>query len=192
MRLVDRILAELSQQALAEQVTRQHDEARISYRLRANTISDFDEYQKELGSYYTYHYNRCVVPGGTMPEDHARSKAKAIIVGYYRRQDGTLVNGFNDAQDGTHGLRQQLDIIADHLKSEAVEQKVIDVLDRYLPPSSWEAKLAFTKELLDYLNQSLPPSMQLGPPEKYAADVQQLVRMIVQARRQIANAFRRE
>lgn len=110
----------------------------------------------------------------------------------YRQKGGGLVTAYNDAHDGTDGgLRGILDVIADHLKTEAVERYIRQVFDRTVQPNSWEEKVEIMRQFLARCGQDLSASVRVDQPERYARDWQALVRAYVEALQRTSTVLRR-
>jgi hypothetical protein len=189
---IDSILSELDERHIAQQVAIPHDEARLSYVLSRNTVSDFREFERIIGDYYNHHFTRCVSRGGTLSSSDAVGRAKEILESEYRRRGGDIVSAYNDAHDGTNGgLRTILDILANHLKLETVERHIRGVFDRYVQPNSWPDKVDIMEQFLARAAQHLSPSIRLDEPERYARDYQDLIRAYVEALQTTSSILRR-
>jgi len=192
MSAIDGILRELDERHIAGEIGIPHDEARLSYRLDRNTVDDYREFERIIGEYYNYHFTACVSHGGRLASAEAAGRAKEILEAEYRRRGGNVNNAYNDAHDGTEGgLRGILDVLADHLKAEAVERHIRQVFDRYVTPVSWEEKVEIMRQFLARVGPDLSPEVSVDQPEKYAAEWQELVRAYVEALRRASSVFRR-
>jgi hypothetical protein len=192
MAAIDNLLAELDERRMAERVAMPHDEVRARFPLRKNTAEDFDQYTDLLGEYYNHHYTQCVTRGGSLPRAEAVGRAKEILEHQYRRRNGNIVTAYNDAHDGTNGgLRVQLDLIADALKTESVERYVRDVFDRHVRPNAWAEKVSIIRQFIARCGANLASVIQADQPERYAQDYQALVFSYVQALQATSAIFRR-
>ena len=154
---IERLLQELDERELAQRIGIPHDTARMAYRLNANTVADWAEFERIIAEYYRYHFGRCVSVGGTMSRSDAANRAKEILEQDYRRLRGTIVSAYNDAHDGTNGgLRALLDVIAEALEAESIERYVRDVFDRNVQPCAWEQRLEIMRQFLDRFGDVLP------------------------------------
>jgi len=186
------LLAELEERHIAHRIGIPHDEQRMRYHLSSNTIRDFDEFSRIIGDYYNHHVSNCVALGGRMPRSKAESRAKALVEKEYRRRGGDIVMAYNDAHDGTNGgLRAILDIIAEGLKAESVEDHIRDVFDRYVAPNSWSQKVSIIRQFIQHCGIFLSSSIRSDQPERYAQNYQELIRSYVEALRNTSGIFRR-
>ena len=192
MSTIDRILQELDERYIAQQIAIPHDEARLGYSLARNTVADFREFERIIGDYYNHHFTQCVSRGGRLSAAEAVGRAKEIIEADYRRRGGDIVSAYNDAHDGTNGgLRAILDILANQLKTEAVERHIRQVFDRYVQPNSWEDKVEIIRQFLARTAQHLAPSIRVDQPERYARDYQELINAYVDALKRTSSILRR-
>ncbi len=189
---VSHLLAELEERYIARHIAIDHDEQRMGYHLSSNTVRNFDEFSRITADYYNYHVTRCVSVGGRLSSSQAASRSKALVEQEYRRRGGDIVMAYNDAHDGTNGgLRAVLDIIADGLKAEAVEDHIRDVFDRYVAPNSWSQKVTIMRKFLDRTRMLLGSSVRADQPERYAQSYQELIRSYTDALKTTSSIFRR-
>ena len=168
------MLAELDERNIARLIGIPHDEARMRYHLSSNTVSDFDEFSRGIGNYYNHHIRECVSHGGSMSPPKAAARAKALVEQEYIRRDCDIVMAFNDAHDGTNGgMRTILDIIADGLKAESVEDHTREVFDRYVAPNSWEQKVNIIQQFIQHCGALLSSSVRADQSERYAQNYQE-------------------
>ena len=190
--MIQQFLRSLGEQEIARAVKIPHDEARIRFPLNRNTVQDYDEFEAITSAYVQHHHSACVGVGGQLSPSRARSMAKQILGREYQRRNGTAVNAFYDALNGTNGgLRRLLDIIAEQLQSEAVEDHIRDVFDRFIRPISWEQKLQFITAFIDACDHFLDSSIVRSQPERYAQNYEELVRSYVRGLEQTSSIFRR-
>ncbi len=185
------LLAELDEKVIAKAVIH-HDEARMQYVPRTNTVSDFDDFSDIIGDYYNYHFTRCVSRGGNFPRVEAVGQAKEIISQEYRKRNDDITAAFNDAQYGTNGgLRHILDIICERLKARSVEQYIRDVFDRYVKPSSPEDKMEIIRQFVNQCGSEFSSSLQTDRYDYYAKNYEELIRSYVTGLQRTSTIFRR-
>lgn len=192
MPAIDRLLAELDERHIARQIGLQHDEARMRYPLRRNTVDSWDEFCNVISEYYNYHFGTCVARGGSMPASESAGRAKEILEREYRRHGGDIVAAFNDAHDGTNsGMRGVLDKLATAIAAEAVERHVRDVFDRHVAPNSWEDKVEIIRQFIRHCGAIMSSSIRADQPERYAQNFSELIRSYVRALQSTSSIFRR-
>jgi len=193
MSRIDSLLLALDERTIAQRIGIRHDEARMRYHLRSNTVRDFDQFGAVIADYYDHHYTSCVSNGGRLAPSEAYGRAKELLENEYRkRRRGDIVSAFNDAHDGTNGgMRVVLDVIAESLKAEVIERYVSDVFDRHVTPNSWEQKVDIIRQFISWCGHILPSSVAASQPERYAQNYGELIRVYVQGLQQTSAIFRR-
>ncbi len=189
---ISSLLAALDERTIAQRIGIPHDEARLGYPLRSNTVSSFDQFSDTIGDYYNHHFTSCVSNGGALSRSEARGRAKQILECEYRRQNGDIVSAFNDAHDGTNGgLRLVLDKIAEGLKVESVERYIGEVFDQHVAPNAWKDKVDIIRQFIADNGAHLASSIRADQPERYARDFQDLIRSYVAGLQRTSSIFRR-
>jgi hypothetical protein len=192
MSSLEYLLAAIDELAIARNVGIPHDEARMHYALRKNSVSDFGEFTEVIADYYSHHVSQCVMHGGYISRTEAAGRAKEILEQEYRRQGGNIVSAFNDAHDGTNGgLRLVLDRLAEALKTESVGRYIRDAFDRYVEPNSWEQKVDIMRQFIARFGHVLSSSIRANQPERYAHNYEELIRSYVDSLKKTSSIFRR-
>lgn len=192
MASIHSLMAELDERNIAQRVGLPHDEARMRYTLRSNTVRDFDEFARQIGDYYNYHFANCVSRGGSMSASEASGRAKELLEKEYRRRNGDIVSAFNDAHDGTNGgMRAVLDVICEGLKADSVERHIRDAFDRNVAPNAWDQKVEIIRQFISFTGPMLSSSIRADQPERYAQNYQELIRAYVNGLQKTSSIFRR-
>jgi hypothetical protein len=177
MSSIDSLFAALDEVTIAENVGKAHDNARGAYSLKINTVSSFDEFNDRIADYYSYHISRCVVQGGRIAPYEAVGRASEILESEYKRQGGSLMSAYKDANDGTNGgMRIILDVIAEQLKEESVERYIRHAFNQHVDPTSWSQKVEIIRQFIDHYRHILGLSVDPAHPERYAQNYDQLIR----------------
>lgn len=186
------VQAALDERRIAELIGIPHDEARMRYSLRSNTVGSFEEFSDRIGDYYNYHFTTCVSRGGALSRTEAAGRAKEILEQDYRRHNGNILTAFNDAHDGLNGgLRAIFDRLSEAIKAESVERYTREVFDRHVSPNSWNDKVEIIRQFIRSCGAHLGSSIRADQPERYAHDYQELIRSYVAALRRTSAIFRR-
>lgn len=192
MSLIHNLLEALDERVIARTIGVPHDEARMAYALRSNTVANFDAFEDAIAGYFNYAFTRSVSHGGSFSRTEAAGRAKEIIERAYRRRNGNLITAYNDAHDGTNGgMRHILDLITEALRTEATERYVRQVFDTFVTPNSWEQKVELIRQFIEHCGPNLSSSIRRDQPERYASDFQELIRAYSTAMQQTAAVFRR-
>lgn len=186
------LLEELDERTIARRIGIPHDEARMRYSLRVNTIGPFNEFERTIGDYLNTHFTDCVSHGGRLSASEATSRAKELLEREYRRRGGDIVTAYNDAHDGTNGgLRVVLDTIAEGLKAESVEHYIRDAFDRYVAPNSWEKQVEIIRQFIAQCGVHLASTIRSDQPESYARNYRELIQSYLSALQRTSSIFRR-
>lgn len=190
MSILNQILRELDEAYLVEHVTKLHDEARIQYPLKSITVSGDTEFDDAIANYYNHHFTRCVSGGGKLSRAEAAGRAKEIISQEYRQSGKDKLHAYADGKNGTNGgMRSILDIIMEHLKAEAINRHIRDVLDRFIAPTSFGEQVSIIKELIEKTGDS--PYLDANKPERYARNYEELIRGLADSIKAQSAKFRR-
>ena len=192
MTSINSLMSQLEERTIAQRLGIAHDEARMQYPLRRNTVGSFNEFSTIVTDYYNHHYTGCVSRGGRLPASEAYGKAKELLEREYRKRGGDIVSAFNDAHDGTNGgMRVVLDTIAEGIKAEVVERYITDCFDRHVAPNSWEQKVEIIHQFISYCGNMLSTSVVASQPQRYANDYSGLIRSYIDGLQRTSSMFRR-
>ncbi len=193
MAAIDVLLSAINERAIAQQVGIEHDQARATYRNYSVVVDNYGEFERIITEYYQYHYSRCVARGGRLDDSQASSSAKDIISEEYRRKhNGDVNSAFDDAKHGTNGgMRFVLDVIANGLKMQAVENYICSVFDRVVTPVQWHDKVEIIRQFIDCCGVHLHDSIDRNTPERYAQNYSELIRAYVDNLEPVSSMFRR-
>ena len=192
MARIDSLLSALDERTIARQIGIPHDEARMRYQLRSNTVANFDDFSQIIADYYNHHYTTCVSRGGRLSFSEAAGRAKELLEQEYRKRKGDVVSAFNNAHDGTSGgMRMVLDAIAEGLKAESVQRYIREAFDQHVAPNSWEQQVEIIRQFIVRCGSFLSPSIASGQPERYARNYNELITSYVEGLQQTSSVFRR-
>lgn len=192
MTSINSLMSELDERTIAQRLGIAHDETRMQYPLRSNTVGNFSEFSNVITDYYNYHHTRCVSRGGSMPRSEAYGRAKELLEREYRKRNGDIVSAFNDAHDGTNGgMRVVLDTIAEGIKAEVVERYITDCFDRHVAPNSWDQKVEIIRQFIASCGNMLSSSIVAAQPQRYANDYSGLIRSYIDGLQRTSSMFRR-
>ena len=192
MSILDDVLNAIDEQTIAQKIELRHDEFRQHYQLRSLIVRDTQEFWDETGRYYADHFAAVVAPGAKLSPAEANGRVRQILEGELRRTGRTLLNLLADARDGRNsGLAGVLNMIANGIKEESVENEIEDVFSRFVDMDSWPARVSIMREFLTRYGHMLPTAITSQPPERYASEWKQLIRQYVEAKQRMASGFRR-
>ena len=192
MSSIDSLCDALDEVIIARNVGNAHDEARAQYHPKRNIVSSFDEFSDLIAEYYSYHIGQCVVQGGRLAHFEAAGRASEILESEYKRQGGSLMSAYKDANDGTNGgMRIILDVIAEHLKEESVERYIRHAFNQHVDPTSWPQKVEIISEFIDRNRHILGSSIDAAHPERYAQNYDELIKAFMDALKRSSKIFRK-
>lgn len=192
MATINSLLSALDERVIARQVGIGHDEARMRYQPKSNTLGSFDEFSNVIADYYAHHYGSCVSRGGRLSHAEAAGRAKELLEQEYRKRNGDIVSAYNDVHEGTNGgLRVVLDTIAEGLKAESVDRYIREIFDQHVTPNSWEQKVKIIRDFIAHCGSYLSSSIRRDQPERYAQNYDMLIKSYVEGLRQTSSIFRR-
>jgi len=193
MAAIDVLLSAINERTIAQQVGIEHDQARAMYRDYSVVVDNYREFERIITEYYQYHCSRCMARGGRLDDAQASSAAKDILSEEYRRKhNGDVNSAFDDARHGTNGgMRSILDIIANDLKTQAIENYIHSVFDRVVTPVEWHDKIEIIRQFIDCCGVHLHDSIDRNSPERYAQNYSELIRAYVDNLEPVSSMFRR-
>jgi hypothetical protein len=192
MSSIDSLIRALDERTIAVKISRNHNDARVQYRLDSSVVESWPEFETIIGQYFNHHYSQCVSSGGRLDPGKARSRAKEIIEREYRRRHGDIASAYEDAVSGTNGgLGRVLDTLANGILAEAIEDYVRDQFDSFIQPISFEEKVSAICALFSIIGPHLASSVQLNRPERYAKDYRAVIEAYTEGLRQTSSVFRR-
>ncbi len=181
---LQRLLTDLDEETIARRVTRLHDTVRRKYALFSTTVRDYSEYEDILSDYYQFHFENTFSPTASFSRADSLGLAKQLIEQEYGRRGLGRNAAFSDALYGTNGgMGHILNTLAEALKAEAIRHYVTDKFDHHVSPCSWEEKVHIVRQFLKRFEGTLPASIRLDEPERYARDYRELVQLYSDALR---------
>lgn len=184
------ILTEINADALTASVSRLIDNARAAYVMGSVVVESNDEFNDLIASFYSHllrHTRRLSDP---IDSKAAGAEGFALLERAFSKRGG-LQGALAEARNGTNGgLRFVFDIMTEQFKQEQQEKRVNLVLNSELDPLDWDGKVALIKALLSRLKNNLPAEILSQPAERYAGQLDILVRAYVKSIDQVKALIR--
>ena len=156
MHSLSNLIAEIDERNIAIKIGIKHDETRMQYSLKSNTVGSYEKFINELSKYYNSHFARCNSIGGIFSDSEAAQRSKEIVEKEYQSKRKNINNAYNDAHEGTNGgMRAILDIITNSLKMESTHRYIQDAFDRYVSPNSWPDKVQLIRQFIEFCGPHL-------------------------------------
>lgn len=191
MTAINNLIEELDEGVIARRVGMLHDNARVQYQLRSNTVTDYNSFIDVVTDYYNYHFqqvHRC----GALSRADAEGKATAYINQAYRQYHGDITSAFKESRDSVNGgLRKVLDAIADAIKGEHIEHYIESVFRRYVDPVDPDSRTEIIRQFMAEHGSQFRTVLHIDRPELYARDYKMVIRTYADIIRQGSSSYRR-
>ena len=191
MTIINNLMRELDEGTIARQIGSKHDNARVQYQLRTNTVENYRSFIEVITDYYSYHF-QYIYQCGPLPPADAEGKAKALVNQAYRQHRGDIMTAFKEARDNINGgTRRVLDVMCDAMKGEHIEQYIENVFDRYADPDDFDSMAEILRQFCIKYGDHFRSVLQIDKPAFYARDWKRICRIMVDTISQAASAYRR-
>ena len=178
---VGRVLAAIGREALADRVGNRIDQARASYVMDRVTVQSHREFLAVISAYYVHLRRHLGQLDGAVDVDAAGADARALVSRAFPGEKGVEEAMAEALAPVRGGMRHVLDTMTDRFKREQQEYHVLQVLTEEIDPLDFATRVRFMTGLLGRLRASLPRSVAVGPPERYANHCQDIVRAYVES-----------
>lgn len=188
---IQSILSEIDQDALASRFGIPIDSARASYVMDSVSVSEFDDFNKVVTSFYIHlvHYTKKTSEPVLL--QNAEAEAFSLIENAFSKKGG-FKGALSEAKYATHGgLRMILDMMTEQFKLEEQTKHINYVLKSVLDPLDWESKVSLIRAMLKNLQHVLPEKTRSQPPERFAGQYELIVNAYVQSINNVNSVFRR-
>jgi len=186
------LLAATSEVAIAREVAIYHDIARISYPFQPNKVESFEDFTKMITNYYSHHTSLCGERGKHhLSPCELSTQAIQILEEEYRNHGEDIFVSYKDARDDTNGgLMIILDIIAERLKADSVEQYIQNVFQKSVSSIPPEAKVEVVCRFIGLHSNNLESLIFIDQPERYADNYNELIKAYVKSLQKRSGIFR--
>jgi hypothetical protein len=192
MSVLAKILEELDEQYIIDNVSGKHEDARESYSApyKHNRVADDTEFSDVIADYYNYHVSTCSTTGLRFDLIEAAGFAKEVVFQEYRQKGLDKSHAYHDGKTAKNGgMHAILTVISDRLRDKAVEFHTTAVLDRYVKPTDYDEKLSLIREIFSkFLDDKDPEKNQ---PKRYVDDYEAFVRLIINNRKNLSRQLSR-
>jgi hypothetical protein len=188
---VERVLRELSQEALAQTIGLPIDMARAGFVLTEVTTNSYDEFFATVVSFFLK-LLRVVGAEPTQVDSQVIGPMAAALADRAFKDQGGIRAAFAQVRDGVEGGMQGfLDRFTDQFKAEHRMNHVQAVLRRAIDQLDWNQRLGFTAALMKRLEPILPPEIRSQPFARYVNSVELIVEAYVRSQDRMKEMFRR-
>jgi hypothetical protein len=174
--LVAHVLGEISQESVTREVLLPIDTARASFVMDSVIIEDFDEFTDTTVAFYAHLLRHMQRLRGSEGTDGLQHDAKTLLEKTFGGEGGDELARAEARSGERGGMRFVLDAVTEQFKREQRELYVGFIVHQTVKRLNWEQKVAFIEELLRRLAPGLPADISPAEPERYARNLDVVVR----------------
>ena len=179
--LLNQLLGELDPETIEQRACRKFDEARASFSLDTVTVENNEEFLDSITSFYA-HLLRRAGAGPTSPTSGNLSADVLDVLNkaIHGREDyNSILAEAKNASRG--GLRFILDLVTEHLKNEAREKYIFRTFKEAIDPLDTDTRVSLIAAIMKREGDRLPPDIASQPPERYAHQYEEILRLYAQS-----------
>jgi len=188
--LLQHFLEELSPENLAREILLPIDTGRASYTMDSVTVENYQDFLESITAFYAHLLRHT----GQLNEVDAMSRLGSDALDLAKRSfsgQGEEKAAYAEATSGTKGgLRHVFDLMTQRLKMEDRNKYVQMVLKTTIDPLNFDAKTAVIKALINQVAATLPEEILSQPPERYAADYEEIVHAYAESLEKLAEKIK--
>jgi len=187
--VLDGILEEISEEALATAIGIPIDNARATFALPSIHVDS----QEEFHALTVGFYRRLVLhrdPDAVEDDETLADQAFRLLEASFRDEGGAR-GALREARDGVRGgVRRVLDQMTEQCKREQAGERVFRVFRDAYDALDWDERVAVTAALMKRMGPALPDDVRTQGPEAFADNLEELAREWVRAMDHVRRAFR--
>jgi hypothetical protein len=188
--LVEKIMAELSEDNLAEKVGQRYDEARGRFVMSSVTVKDGFEFNETITAFYAHMFRHTSSSAGSLERSALSSDALDLLEEAFGHKGGYRA-ALSEGKHGTNGgMRVVLDTITEHFKQKEKGKYINRVFKESIDPSDWDAKVRLTAALQERIEPYLPADLKGLPARKLARHWEEIIRCYVESMDKVSDLFK--
>jgi len=188
---LERVLAELSEENLAEKVGLRLDEARLSYVTKTVTVRDGFEFNDAITAFYAHMFRHTSSPGGHAKRDALSADAIKLVEKAFEKKGGYKA-ALSEGKNGTNGgMRLVFDVMTEYLKQEEKGEYITMVFKVTIDPFDWDAKVRFMEAFMERIGPELPADLRDLPAKKLADNWETIIRHYVELKAKVSDLLKR-
>lgn len=190
-KLLDYFLEKLNSRTIEKEVTNVFDEARETFMPVKITMETHDEILDTVTSFYTHVLRHTNSLKGNYKKDAVTTEALNIFKKAFPSEQN-LKEALAIAKSGSKGgMSWILNIITEYLKKEAAEKYRFRIIKEIMDPLDFNTKVSIIKTLIEREKNHLPEEIASQPPERYANEYIEIIKVYVDLRSQISEVMRK-
>jgi len=189
--LLERVLAELSEENLTEKIGQRLDEARGSYIMDTVTVKNSFEFNDAITAFYAHMFRHTSSPGGHAKRDALSANAIKLVEKAFKKTGGYKA-ALSEGKDGTNGgMRLVFDVMTEYLKQEEKGEYITMVFKVTIDPFDWDAKVRFMEAFMERIGPELPADLRDLPAKKLADNWETIIRHYVELKAKVSDLLKR-
>jgi hypothetical protein len=189
--LIEKILAELSDDNLVQKIAHPIDEARGRFVMSSVTINDGFEFNETITAFFTHMFRHTSSPVGNLERSALSTDALELLEEAFEHKGGYRA-ALSEGRYGTNGgMRRVFDMITEHLKQKEKEKFIKRVFNESVDPSDWDAKVRLTEILQERIEPYLPDVLKGLPARKLAHHWEEIIRGYVESIDKVSDLIRK-
>ncbi len=189
--LIEKILAELSEENLTEKIGQRLDEARGSYIMDTVTVKNSFEFNDTITAFYAHMFRHTSSPGGHAKRDALSANAIKLVEKAFKKKGGYKA-ALSEGKDGTNGgMRLVFDVMTEYLKQEEKGEYITMVFKVTIDPFDWDAKVRFMEAFMERIGPELPADLRDLPAKKLADNWETIIRHYVELKAKVSDLLKR-
>ncbi len=189
--LIEKILAELSEENLTEKIGKRLDEARGSYIMDTVTVKNSFEFNDAITAFYAHMFRHTSSPGGHAKKDALSANAIKLVEKAFKKKGGYKA-ALSEGKDGTNGgMRLVFDVMTEYLKQEEKGKYITMVFKVTIDPFDWDAKVRFMEAFMERIGPELPADLRDLPAKKLADNWETIIRHYAELKAKVSDLLKR-
>jgi hypothetical protein len=181
--LIDKILDDLHIDTIARRYEYVHNMVRERWEVKKYRPKDYHECHRYLAKYYSYHFATALRVDVVVPPERAFYEVRRIL----DKAQGGFAGHIGNAVRGRHGgMKALVDLIAEELKNEAIEQYITYTINIAIDNLDWNMRIELMRQYLKRYSKHMLPGEYMKSPEELAASYESVIKYHMQ----MVNSYR--
>lgn len=189
--LLERLLAELSEENLANKIGFPLDEARLSYLMDKVTVNDGFEFNDSITAFFAHMFRYTGSPAGHTDTDALSTDAIDLVTEAFERKGGYKAALSEGLHGINGGLRIVFDAMTEHRKQKQKGKYISMVFKVIIEPLGWDTQVKLMKVFMKRLEPDLPSDIKDLPSEKLASHWEKILRHYVKFKAKMTDLIKR-
>lgn len=189
--LLERLLAELSEENLANKIGLPLDEARLSYAMDKVTVKDSYEFNEAITAFYAHVFRHTSSYIGHLKSSALFTEANDIVEKAFERKGGYDA-ALAEAKHGINGgMRLVFDAMTEHLKQKQKGKYIPMVFKVIIDPLDWDMKIRLMEVFLGHVGPILPANLRDMPKDQLAKHWEEIIRCYADSLDKVSDLLKR-